>query len=430
MPLSDSKLRGVRGTGARFELPDREGLALRVGANGSMTWTLTYTVRGAGDIPGVRVLRRTGVRRRANIGTYPTMSLSEAREVAGANLQLARSGTDPRPEPSKPAASEATGQVVTVSDLLTRYTREHLDRNLGSGNNVERLLRRHVEPYWGDRVLTALRPPDLVELLERVRLPAGALVCATGHQHHYAAVRGGPGAAVEVRKWVRAMFQFGAASGVLPGNPFRDVRNRDRIRPRDRVLSMEEIGAVWRAAGRMYYPWSPLFRLLLLTGGRRSEWADAQRDWLDAGVTRLEIPATAYKTGRTHVVPFSTQARALVRGLPPGGFGAHLLSSDGGQTSVSGFSKAKLHIDEKSQAELGEMAMQPWVLHDLRRSMATHMERLGVTPHVVEACLGHALKGVAGTYRHYGFLEEKRAALQLWADEVEAHAHPVQLAAE
>ena len=71
-------------------------------------------------------------------------------------------------------------QVVTVSDLLTRYTREHLDRNLGSGSNVERLLRRHVEPSWGDRAVATLRAPDLVDLLERVREPAGASICATG----------------------------------------------------------------------------------------------------------------------------------------------------------------------------------------------------------------------------------------------------------
>ncbi len=442
MPLTDSKLRGVRATGKRFELPDRDGLALRVGANGSMIWTLTYTVRGAGTMPGVRVARRAGERRRANLGSYPTMSLAEARETASGTMGLASAGTDPRP-PVTVATADASGRgdggqghgqgpraVVTVSDLLTRYTREHLDRNLGSGSNVERLLRRHVEPHWGDRTVAALRAPDLVELLERVRVPGGALVRATGHEQHYAAVRGGPGAAVEVRKWVRAMFQFGAAAGLLAGNPFRDVRNRDRVRPRDRVLSMAEVGAVWRAAGSMYYPWSPLFRLLLLTGSRRGEWAEARTGWLDPSATRLEIPAAAYKTGRTHVVPFGRQARALVRGLPPGGFGPFLLSSDGGQHPVSGFSKAKGQLDDHVVAELGGVAPAAWVLHDLRRSMATHMERLGVTPHLVEACLGHALKGVAGTYRHYGFLEEKRAAMQLWADEVEAHAHPLPLAAE
>ena len=429
MSLIDTKLRAVRPTGVRFDLPDRGGLSMRVGASGSMTWCLTYTVHGSSDEAGIRVARRTGHRRRAILGRYPAISLSEAREASQAMLRLAHSGMDPRPtEASIVIAPIALS--MTVQDLLTRYVSEHLDRNLNSGSNVAQLLRRHVEPCWGDRALTSLAPADLIELLERVRLPAGAMVTASGQEHSYVAVRGGPGAAVEVRKWVRAMFQYGAAIGLLPANPFRGVRNRDRQRPRDRVLSMNEIVAVWRAAGRMYYPWSTLFRLLLLTGDRRSEWAEAQESWLDAGMTRLEIPAEAYKSDRVHVVPFGTQVQALVRGLPRHGFGPFLLSSTGGMRPVSEFSKAKALLDQYVLEEIGERRMAPWVLHDLRRSMATHMERLGVTPHIVEACLGHALKGVAGTYRHYGYLDEKCAALQVWADEVDVHVYPAQLAAE
>ena len=86
-------------------------------------------------------------------------------------------------------------------------------------------------------------------------------------------------------------------------------------------------------------------------------------------------------------------------------------------TPIGGFSNAKKSIDDLAERYFGG-PMQPWVTHDLRRSMATHMERLGVAPHVIEACLGHALKGVAGTYRRYNFLREKLAALQVWEDEV------------
>lgn len=428
MPLTDTKLRAVRATGARYELPDRDGLSLRVGSSGAMTWCLTYTVRGASALPGRRVSMRTGDRRRVNLGGYPAVSLAQARDRAGEMLRLARDGIDPQPAETA-ASAVAADQLTMVADLLRRYVRDHLERNLGSGANVELLLRRHVLPRWGDRPIAALGPADLIALLEEVRRPNGTLVTAVGHERQYAAVRGGPGAAVEVRKWLRAMFQYAAAIGVLGANPFRDVRNRDRLRPRDRVLSMEEVAAVWRAAGGMYYPWSALFRLLLLTGSRRSEWAEARSAWVDAAASRLEIPAAEYKTGRTQLVPFASQVRALVRGLPQHEFGPYLLSSTGGLQPVSGFSRAKELLDDCIAGNLGS-ALGPWVLHDLRRSMATHMERLGVMPHVVEACLGHALKGVAGTYRHYGHLEEKRAALQRWADEVEAHVYPVQAAAE
>lgn len=338
MPLTDSKLRAVRPNGTRYELPDRHGLALRVGSNGSMTWTLTYTVRGSGQAAGGPVPETVGERRRMNIGSYPDTSLSEAREKALTLLRAAKSGTDPRP-PEPKAAAPVMGQVETVADLISRYARDHLNRNLGSGGNVERLLRRHVEPHWGTKAISDLVAADLVALLERVRVPVGVVVAARSRGQQFAAIRGGPGSAAEVRKWVRAMFQFAAAIGVLQANPFREVRNRDRLRPRDRVLGMDEVAAVWRAAGRMYYPWGALFRLLLLTGDRRSEWAEARWDWLDAKVTQLEIPAADYKTDRAHVVPFSTQVAALVRGLPRAEFGLYMMSSTGGQQPVSGFSK-------------------------------------------------------------------------------------------
>jgi integrase len=119
------------------------------------------------------------------------------------------------------------------------------------------------------------------------------------------------------------------------------------------------------------------------------------------------------------VVPLSEPARAILAALPRGGAGSFLFSSDGGARPVSGFSKAKTRLDRTIAERLGR-PLPPWVVHDLRRSMATHMERIGVAPHVIEVCLGHVLKGVAGTYRQYGYLPEKAAALQRWADELMA----------
>ena len=110
-------------------------------------------------------------------------------------------------------------------------------------------------------------------------------------------------------------------------------------------------------------------------------------------------------------------ARAILAALPSSGAGPFLFSSDGGARPVSGFSKAKARLDRALARRLGH-APPSWVVHDLRRSMATHMERIGVAPHVIEVCLGHVLKGVAGTYRQYGYLPEKAAALQRWADEL------------
>ena len=190
----------------------------------------------------------------------------------------------------------------TVADLFGRYAAEHLRRNgLRSAGNAEKQLRLHVLPAWGKRPVTAIERGDLVRLIEAVRVPRTVETREGGRVLQR--TRGGPGAAAEVRKWCRAMFQFAVDAGLRADNPFADVRNRDRQRPRDRVLSMEELRAVWEAAGDLGYPWGPWYRLILLTGDRRGEWARARWDWLDADRTRLEIPASEYKTGKAQVVP-------------------------------------------------------------------------------------------------------------------------------
>lgn len=413
-PLTDTKLRAVRPTGKRFELPDRDGLALRVGAKGSMTWTLTYRVARTGDVGTRRHERLAGPKCRMTLGAYPGVTLGKAREAALKARRDAQQGVDPGA--AQRALAAPAEVAVTVADLVERYAAGHLRRNLRSAPVVEALLARHVVPAWGDRPVTELTRGDLLKLVEEVRTPRKVEVTTRG-RGTFTIERGGTGAATEVRKWVRAMFQYAVEAELRPDNPFTGVRNRDRAQPRDRVLSMPELKAVWNAACCMGYPWGPFFQLLILTGDRRGEWAVARWDWLDEAWSQLEIPGEHYKTGRPHIVPLSTTARNIVAMLPPPITGQHLFSSDRGLTAIAGFSDAKKVIDRLAQ-RYHAGGMQPWVVHDLRRSMATHMERLGVAPHVIEACLGHVLKGVAGTYRRYNFLPEKRAALQLWADEV------------
>ena len=102
---------------------------------------------------------------------------------------------------------------------------------------------------------------DFVSLLEEVRKPKAVKV--DGLAGSYNATRGGPGSAAEMRKWTRAMFQFAVDVLLLSENPLADVRNRDRQKPRSRVLTMDELRSVWHAAARMEYPWGPYFQLII-----------------------------------------------------------------------------------------------------------------------------------------------------------------------
>lgn len=166
----------------------------------------------------------------------------------------------------------------------------------------------------GGRQLQSLRRMDLVALLEEVRLAHAVSIRSSGRDRR--AVRGGPGAASEVRKWVIALFRYAAQEDLLPVNPFLDVRNRDRQRPRDRVLSMEELAAIRGCSAGAPNPWGQFVQLLMLTGARRNEWASAEISWLDIDAGRLEIPAANYKTGKVQVLPLGSQAQAILRTLP------------------------------------------------------------------------------------------------------------------
>jgi integrase len=410
-PLTDTKLRRLQAPEKRIHLHDGQvrGLVLRVTPAGTKTWAFECRVRAQGETLA-NGKRAAGPKQRFTLGDYPSMSIAEARAGASQMLALARRGVDPSPKLAPP--KEEPKPEVTVGQLIDRFAEQHLRRNLRSGDMVEKLLRAHVESAWGSRPVAELRRGDLVTLLERVRVKVPLVNPKTGGQH----VRGGPVAAASVRKWVSTMWNWAVAHDLTPDNVMEKVTDPDRQRFRTRYLSMDELRATWAATKELPSPWRELYQLLILTGQRRDEWASARWDWIDADVTRLEIPADHYKSGRPHVVPLSRQAQEIVRTIPRLSYGPYLITTSGGHSPVSGFSKAKEQLDGKVAA--GRMTVAPFVVHDLRRTMATQMERLGVEPHIIEACLGHALKGIERVYRHFTYYDQKATALQRWADEV------------
>jgi integrase len=170
---------------------------------------------------------------------------------------------------------------------------------------------------------------------------------------------------------------------------------------------MKELQAVWDATEEMGYPFGHMYRMLILTGQRKSEIATMRRCWIASDTNAVEIPATDYKTKRPHLIPLSEPALKLVKALPKWNIGDFMFSTTAGARPISGYSKAKTRLDELSKVE-------GWVVHDIRRSVATHMARLGVSQEHIERVLGHVIEGVAGTYNRYSYLDEKRAALELW----------------
>ena len=202
--------------------------------------------------------------------------------------------------------------------------------------------------------------------------------------------------------------------GLADHNPVIGTEAPAEDRRRDRVLSPAEMVAVWKACdGRGEF--GVIVRLLMLTGARRDEVAGLRRPELDLDRALWILPAARSKNGLEHEVPLSRQALAQLATRDRVGlcvFGRR------GRSPFSGFSRSKERLDR----ELGE-TVAPWTLHDIRRSVVTHMVELGITPHVVEACINHVSghrAGVVGTYNRATYREPKQAALQAWADHLEA----------
>ena len=177
-------------------------------------------------------------------------------------------------------------------------------------------------------------------------------------------------------------------------------------------MSEDELAKVWQAATETPYPFGPMFRLLILTGQRRSEVTRAE--WAEFNLLdkTWTIPASRAKNGQKHVVHLSDEALALLTGLPRLENSPYLFTTTG-TTPVSGFSKAKEALDNAC-------GVTDWRLHDLRRSFATITTgKLGIAPHVIDKVLNHvngAVKGVAAVYQRAQYMDERQAAMEKWGE--------------
>ena len=223
------------------------------------------------------------------------------------------------------------------------------------------------------------------------------------------------------------MFSWAVERGIIEASPAANVKAPGQETARDRVLTDDELRAFLRACDGMGEPFGPLFRLLLLTGQRREEVAALPWAELDLAGAVWHLPAARTKNKRASDVPLAEQAVAILEGLmrrSPLVFPAQF-SRDGHTEPrpLSGFGRAKERLDALMLEELRkadpEATLPDWRLHDLRRTAASGMARLGVAVHVVEKLLNHVsgtFAGVVGVYQRHDFAAEKRAAAQAWAN--------------
>ena len=284
------------------------------------------------------------------------------------------------------------------------------------GREVERDMRRGFIAEWGARPITDITPADVVNLVKRFRGEGKV------YQAHNLL-----GYARRLFNWAIGQHTYG-----IETSPCDRLKPKDIIgekQPRSRILSDVELRAAWRATDALGYPYGPLFRLLILTGQRKSEVAEARWSEFDLAKKLWVIPANRMKADAAHVVPLSDDVIAVLQSLPRFQSGDYLFSTTFGKSPVNGFSKAKTRFDARTLEVLRagdpKAKLAEFVIHDLRRTFRTGLSAIpGTSDLVRELVIGHTKPGLHKVYDQYAYLDEKRFALDAWSARLRSIVNP------
>jgi integrase len=384
----------------RTETPDGQISGLyfvRQPATGAASWALRYRVGGEP--------------RKLTLGGYPAVPLAAARRRAQEALGGVAAGKDPAREKTVArAAAKAAGEAEEdrVESVVERFIERHAKPNTRDWRETERMLVNEVVARWKGRRLSQITKANVHDLLDSI------------------VDSGRPVRANRVFAQFRKLCRWAIGRGLIEKSPCDGLAAPSPETKRERVLADAEIKLVWAAADKLGYPFGPVLKLLLLTGARRDEVAGMRWSEIDLEARIWTLPAARSKNRREHQVPLSDAAMEILKALPRHEKVDFAFSTTG-KTPISGFSKTKVNIDTSIAAQMREAGgvapMPGWTLHDIRRSVATNLQKLGVRLEVTEAVLNHvsgSRAGIVGVYQKHEWKDEKRAALDAWARRLDA----------
>ncbi|MDR3534237.1 MAG: integrase arm-type DNA-binding domain-containing protein [Rhodopila sp.] len=395
--LTDAYLRTIkRPEAGRLELRDNQvvGLVLRMTPAGVASWSL-------------RSRTRDGKQTRPTLGTWPSMSIKEARRAARSALVSVQGGGDPVGEKQAArAARKAQEAEASVSDRLTEWQTARAGDLVNPWSprhaaEIGRLLKHDIPAKLAAKPLTATMRSDWTNLVTQKRKLA-------------------PAAASNLYRALSAFLGYAEACGWIT-TPLLPRKGAAMLAPavpsRERVLSDDELARVWRAADREAPKLRAFVRLLILTAGRETEVADIAAGEVDMAIARWTLPANRTKNNQALTVPLCKLATAELRSVWPNGTpppGWRLLGRSG-TSGFRGFSRLKERIDAAT-------GVDGWRWHDLRRTARTGMTRLGVTRDHAEAAINHVSgrTKLERTYDRHDYGPEVIAALEVWQSHVAA----------
>jgi integrase len=334
---------------------------------------------------------------RRTIGDVKSVTLAEARDKAREWITLAERGIDPAEQQRKAKIEEQRRRQAMFKAVVEAWLASDEVKKTRTAHSVAREMRAEFVAIWGDWPLTDVTAADVAAVIRAKAATApGQARNLLGHLKRFFG-------------WAQAQHSYGLeASPVVALKPERLVGKKAI---RKRVLSDDELRALWQATDAIDYPFGPLVRLLMLTGQRRSDVSKARWREFDLGKRLWSIPAERYKTDSPHIVPLSDDAIAILEALPRFKSGDYMFTTTFGVRPFSGFSKLKARLDKLMEGK----AAGPWILHDIRRTVRTQLSALPVADNVRELVIGHAQPGLHQVYDQHAYIDEKRRALELWA---------------
>jgi len=376
--LTDLQIKRLASREKRYEVVDAKGLYIRVEPTGSKTWIFRYVFNDS--------------RKRLSLGSYPGISLAQARTKHGEAIKDLQCRIDPGMKAQE--AKRRLKAEPTINEMIEEQWKFELSEKK-SGPETLRLLKKDVLPAWGNRKARTIKRRDIVLLLDEIRERAPI----TANRVHGALSR---------------FFNFCAERGVIEDSPCTRIR-KPREHGRNRVLTDEEVRLFWQATNLenaaidMYRVTKLALRLVLLTGQRPGEVAGMRWDEIEGDL--WTISARRMKGKETHQVPLTSMTLDILEEARAYSLGDFVFGSSHKENEPI----RRQAITRAVSRHWSEMGIkEPFTPHDLRRTLRTRLAGLGVMDVIAERILGHKLQGIMAVYNQYGYAKEKRQALERW----------------
>ena len=378
------------GDAVRAEYPDAAcpGLHLVVQPTGTRSWAFRFRRR----------TDRKNVKLTLGKAGDGGLSLAAARHAAAAHRhRLEQGAVLVTPVTAVTPQSVRTGDKVetAVASFLELHVRRK--NRISTARVTENIFNRIIVPAWRNRTIDSIRRRDIIDLVEDV--------AASGRGYH----------ANRTCAVLSKFFAWLVARDALTFSPVTGVERPHKEKIRSRVLTDDELRVLWLACGHEGASGEAI-RLMTLTGARRGEVGEMSRREVDQDHQLWNLPAERTKNGRPHTIPLSTQAWTLIEARPRFA-GCDFVFTIDGKRVVNNWDEVKHRISAKAG-----VTASSWRLHDLRRTAASGMQKIGVSVPVIEKALNHVsgtFRGIVGVYQQHDYADEVRIAFQRWGDRVE-----------